>query len=109
MPQQQRRILLRREENIAAVLLCVHPKLLYNRSQRGPDRGDISVAAHLGDEPPIRTERRPHTGENRILVGYPMERGVRKHRIEFPSESKPFPIAEPRVQPSFYRRLQQFR
>ena len=50
------------------------------------DGGDVAVPAELGDEAAARLQRAMHPGEHRVVIAHPVQRRVRKHRVEFALE-----------------------
>ena len=64
------------------------------------DCGDVAVPAELGHESTSGLQRAIHARQHRIVVAHPVQRGVRKHRVELAVERQSLRIHHTRVESS---------
>jgi hypothetical protein len=74
------------------------PPVIRQHASDGDLNGrDVAVSAELGDEAAAWLQRAMHAGKHRVVIAHPVERRVRKHRVEFPVERQPLCVDRPRV------------
>ena len=74
------------------------PAVREHASDGDLDGGDVAVSAELGHEAAAGLQRAMHAREHRIVIAHPVQRRVRKHRVELALERQSLRIDHPRVE-----------
>jgi hypothetical protein len=79
-------------EEIVVHGVGIEPPSAEYTGQRHPDRRDVPVTTHLGDEAPSRLEGAIYSGEHRVLTANPVQRCIGEDGIELGVKGQRFSI-----------------